>query len=95
MRTDPDKLARNADTYAKRLHTDLVRATGRVADPTDLAFYEAHLDDADALSAAIDELLARKPHLASRRPTGEIGQATSPSAASSVDRTALLRQQAR
>ena len=29
----------------KRLHTELVRATGRLADPTDLAFDDAHLDD--------------------------------------------------
>ena len=28
-----------------------------------------------ALAAAIDDLLTRKPHLASRRPTGDVGQA--------------------
>ena len=39
--------ARSADTYAKRLHTELVRATGRLADPTDLEFTEEHLDDPD------------------------------------------------
>jgi hypothetical protein len=32
---------------------------------------EDHLDDPDALATADDDLLARKPHLASRRPTGE------------------------
>jgi hypothetical protein len=72
--------ARNADAYAKRLHVELVRATGKLADPSDLEFSEDHLDDPDALAAAIDDLLARKPHLASRRPTGEIGQGASPSA---------------
>ena len=87
--------ARNADAYAERLHTELVRATGRLADPTDLKFNEDHLDDPDALAAAVDDLLARKPHLASRRPTGEIGQGASPPAASSVDLAALLRQRAR
>src|SRR3954469_11279857 len=87
--------ARNADDYAKRLHTELVRATGRLADPTDLEFAEEHLDDPDALAATLDDLLTRKPHLASRRPTGEIGQGASPSAASSVDLAALLRQRAR
>ncbi|VBA62103.1 hypothetical protein [Mycobacterium attenuatum] len=66
--------AHQADTLARRLHTELVRATGRLADPTDLVYAEEHLDDADALAAAIDELLASKPHLASRRPTGDIGQ---------------------
>lgn len=66
--------AQKADAYAQRLHEQIVRATGRLADPTDLAFDEEHLDDADKLTAAIDELLARKPHLASRKPSGDIGQ---------------------
>ena len=30
--------AQKADTYAQRLHTELVRATGKLADPTDLPF---------------------------------------------------------
>jgi hypothetical protein len=83
--------ARNADNYAKRLHTELVRATGRLADPTDLEFAEEHLDDPDALVATLDDLLTRKPHLASRRPTGEIGQGAT-SSASTVDLAALLRR---
>ena len=66
--------AQRADDLAKRLHTELVRATGRLADPTDLAFDEAHLEEGDSLSLAIDELLERKPHLATRRPSGDIGQ---------------------
>ena len=39
-------------SYAQRLHTELVRATGKLADPTDLEFAEEHLDDPDALAAA-------------------------------------------
>lgn len=66
--------AKRADDLAHRLHTELVRATGRLADPTDLEFNADHLDDPEALAAAIDELLEAKPHLASRRPTGDIGQ---------------------
>ncbi|KUI01297.1 hypothetical protein AU189_13430 [Mycolicibacterium acapulense] len=66
--------AQQADAYAKRLHTELVRATGRLADPSDLEFNPEHLDDPDALAAAVDELLAAKPHLASRKPVGDIGQ---------------------
>ncbi|BBX35756.1 hypothetical protein MMAG44476_11069 [Mycolicibacterium mageritense DSM 44476 = CIP 104973] len=66
--------ANRADELAQRLHTALVAATGRMADPTDLAFDAAHLDDDDALTTAIDELLAKKPHLASRRPFGDVGQ---------------------
>ena len=87
--------AQRADDYAQRLHVEIVRATGRLADPSDLQLDEAHLDDPDALNAAVDELLTRKPHLASRRPTGEIGQGASPPAASSVDLAALLRRRAR
>ena len=45
-----------------------------MADPTDLPFDPEHLDDPDALAAAVDELLVRKPHLAARRPSGDIGQ---------------------
>ena len=86
--------AQKADQYAQCLHTELVRVTGRLADPTDLPFDEAHLDDPDALSAAVDDLLARKPHLASRRPTGEIGQCAS-APTTTVDLASLLRQRAR
>ncbi len=66
--------AGDRDDLAQRLHTALTAATGRLADPTDLAFDDAHLADPDALSAAVDDLLARKPHLASRRPVGDVGQ---------------------
>ncbi len=66
--------AQQADTLAQRLHTELVRATGKLADPSDLPFDEAHLEDPEALAAAVDDLLGRKPHLASRRPSGDIGQ---------------------
>lgn len=58
----------------QRLHGLLVAATGRLADPTDLPFDAAHLDDEAALTTALDELLARKPHLATRRVAGDVGQ---------------------
>ncbi|MGB3286052.1 hypothetical protein [Mycolicibacter algericus] len=85
--------AQRADDLAHRLHTELVRATGRLADPSDLPFDEDHLADADKMAAAIGELLAGKPHLASRRPTGNIGQGATPSAGT-VDLAAMLRQRA-
>ncbi|WP_067974123.1 hypothetical protein [Mycolicibacter icosiumassiliensis] len=66
--------AQRADDLAHRLHTELVRATGRLADPSDLEFDEDHLADPDKLAGAVDELLTAKPHLASRRPVGDIGQ---------------------
>jgi hypothetical protein len=85
--------AQQADDLAKRLHTELVRATGKLADPTDLPFSEDHLVGGDKLAAAIDDLLARKPHLASRRPAGDIGQGAAP-ASGTVDLAAILRQRA-
>ena len=69
--------ASDRDDLAGRLHTALVAATGRLQDPSDLPFDDAHLSDADALTAAVDALLAVKPHLASRKPAGDIGQGAS------------------
>ena len=83
--------AQRADGYAQRLHQELVRATGRLADPADLPFDEGHLDDPAALSAAVDDLLSRKPHLGARRPLGDIGQGATRSAAG-VDLAAILRE---
>ena len=51
--------AKRADDLAARLHTALVTAMGRLADPTDLPYDEAHLADDTALGAAVDDLLAR------------------------------------
>lgn len=85
--------AGRADELAQRLHTALVAATGRLADPTDLAFDSEHLESEEALAGAIDELLTRKAHLASRKPLGEIGQGAVP-ASDTVDLAGLLRSRA-
>ncbi|WP_026533907.1 hypothetical protein [Arthrobacter sp. H14] len=85
--------AKTADDLAARLHTALVTATGRLADPTDLPYDPGHLEDAETLTAAVDELLARKPHLANRKPRGDVGQGTSGST-SSVDLAGILRSRA-
>lgn len=69
--------AQRADALARRLHAALVEQTGKLADASDLPFDEKHLDDADSLTAAIDELLTAKPHLAARRIAGDIGQGAS------------------
>lgn len=86
--------AQRADDLAARLHTALVSATGRLADPTDLPFDAANLDDEQALSGAIDELLTRKPHLASRRPFGDVGQGNRGAAAEPVNLADMLRARA-
>lgn len=77
----------------ERLHLALTAATGRLADPTDLPFDPAHLED-DALSAAIDALLEAKPHLASRRVSGDVGQGTGQGGATEVNLGSLLRARA-
>jgi hypothetical protein len=60
--------AGQTDELAQRLHVELVKATGRLADPTELPFSEAHLTDPEALQADLDALIAAKPHYAARRP---------------------------
>ena len=85
--------AKAADEMARRLHLELVRATGRLADPTDLPFDANHLEDVSILEAALDDLIGRKPHLASRRPTGDIGQGAT-SITDSVDLAGILRSRA-
>jgi len=85
--------AADRDQLAERLHSALVAATGRLADPSDLPFDDEHLTDADALSAALDDLLARKPHLASRKPSGDVGQGATLSG-TDVDLAGLLRRNA-
>lgn len=83
--------AQKSDELAHRLHRALVEADGRLADPTDLEFTEDHLEDAETLSEAIGELLRTKPHLAARRPAGDIGQGASGANSSAVDLAGLLR----
>lgn len=85
--------AGQADDLAKRLHIELVKATGRLADATDLPFDDEHVTDPGKLVAAIDTLLTEKPHLASRKPTGTIGQGASVTA-DTVSLSGLLRSNA-
>ncbi len=71
--------AKRADALAARLVTAQAALTGKLADPTDLPFNDDLLDD-DGLvdeaevQAAVDGLIKRKPHLAARRPVGDIGK---------------------
>ena len=85
--------AQKADDLAHRLHNALTAATGRLQDPSDLEYDESHLDDPEALETAITELLAKKPHLGSRKPTGNIGQGVN-SSTDAVDLAAMLRARA-
>lgn len=63
------------DELARRLHTELTRASGKLADPSDLEFSFDNLDSPEALTAALDGLLEVKPHLRSRIPAAaNVGQ---------------------
>lgn len=86
--------AKDRDTLAAALWTANVAATGRLADATDLGMpADADPLDAEAVEVAVTELLARKPHLASRRPRGDVGQGHS-GAGESVDLAGMLRYRA-
>lgn len=86
--------AQRADDLAAALWEARVTATGRLADPTDLTMPEdADPLDPDTVSAAVDDLLTRKPHLASRRPRGDVGQGSTPDP-EGVDLAGILRSRA-
>src|SRR5699024_6879211 len=85
--------AQKADDLARRLHNALTAASGRLADPSDLPYDESHLDDPEALETAISQLLAKKPHLGSRKPAGNIGQGAS-NTTDTIDLAAMLRSRA-
>lgn len=88
--------AKRADELAHRLVTALAAGTGKLADARDLPYGEHLLDDDgvpafDKVADAIDELIRERPHLASRRPSGDVGQGARPPEASPVSLAGLLR----
>lgn len=52
------------------LYTERVRALDVLADPTDLPYDPEALDDPDALRAAVDALVSKRPHLRRRGVAG-------------------------
>lgn len=88
--------AKHADTLGQMLVTSYAELTGRLADPSDLP-HSADLCDEQGVPveakvrAAVDELLARKPHLASRRPAGDVGQGARVGEPDGVSLAGLLR----
>lgn len=83
--------AQQSDQLAQRLHVALVAQTGLLADPTDLEYAEEHLEDPQALAAAVDDLLERKPHLRARRVAGDIGQGSRGKPGGGVDLLDAMR----
>jgi hypothetical protein len=77
--------AARADELEARLHAELTKADGRLADWQDLPFNAEHLTDPQTHADAITELLKSKPHYASRKPVpgstihqGPVGAAVPP-----------------
>lgn len=50
-----------------------VESTGKLADPDDLPYDADLLGDDGKLNAAVDELLAKRPHYARRKVSGNVG----------------------
>lgn len=66
--------AKKAEEYGQRLQHSLVAQDGRLADPADLPYDSALLDDPEALDAAITEFIEKYPNMRSVRAGGNIGQ---------------------
>ena len=66
--------AKKAEEYGQRLQHSLVAQDGRLADPADLPYDPALLDDPEALEAAITEFIEKYPNMRSVRAGGDIGQ---------------------
>ena len=87
--------AKAADDLRTALWEARVAATGRLADPTDLALPDdADPLDPEAVDAAVDALLARKPHLAARAVAGPVGAGESGGNDDYVDLAGILRARA-
>ena len=82
--------AKEADALRQELFQARVMVDGRLIDPADLPYSEELLTDGDALTGAIDELLARKPYLA-KRPSGDIGAGARGDAATPSNLVTLIR----
>lgn len=86
--------AKGADELRSALWQARVEATGRLADPTDLPMPEgADPLDAETVTTAVEALLQTKPHLASRRIVGAVGQGETAST-TTTDLAGMLRARA-
>lgn len=92
-RTKATKAAEKAEQLAEQLWTERVAALGVLADPTDLPYDADALGDPAAILAAAEELLARKPHLRTRRITARVGQGEG-TAGETISLAAMMRQRA-
>ena len=75
----------------RRLFLNEVKGLGKLADPTDLPYDAELVDDPDKLKEAVDDLLARKPHLGRRVPNGDAGLGVGSEHSSGVDILGMMR----
>jgi len=78
-------------TVQEQLHRVLVEKNGGLADASDLPFDPAHLDDPEALQAAIAAVVEAKPHLKARKFVGDVGQGSRTSASAEVNLLGMLQ----
>lgn len=94
---EPDELAQvraQVDNLGRQLFRARVEQTGLLIDPEDMPYDAALVDDPDALSAAVNDLVEHKPHLRTVATGGDLpafGGGADPSA---VSLTGLLRNNA-
>lgn len=79
------------DKLKRRLFLNEVKGLGKLADPTDLPYDAELVDDPDKLKEAVDDLLARKPHLGRRVPNGDAGLGVGSEHSSGVDILGMMR----
>lgn len=79
------------DKLQRRLFLNEVKGLGKLADPTDLPYDAELVDDPDKLKEAVDDLLARKPHLGRRVPNGDAGLGVGSEHSSGVDILGMMR----
>ena len=82
--------ARTAE-LERALFTERVRALDVLADPSDLPFDAALLEDPDALRSAADDLVARRPHYRRRGVATGTGSRDEAAAGSGVSLLGLMR----
>ena len=85
-----DAEARTAE-LERALFTERVRALDVLADPSDLPFDAALLEDPDALRAAADDLVARRPHYRRRGVATGTGSRDEAGTGSGVSLLGLMR----
>lgn len=79
--------------YPQRLHTELVRVTGKLADPTDIAFDPERLDDVENWQKQSTNCQRGKHTSPLGVLSGKSGKGPSPTTGT-VDLAAILRQRA-